>query len=115
MTVEQIPIRQQQQQQQASVKFELAALIRKWLGDAKSEWKGDEDWNDVEGETIELVTEGAEKGLSEGAGDGPSQAEVIRGGISGWYITEPVRGECTRRAFYRAVVSGSGARGGASS
>jgi hypothetical protein len=42
MTVEQIQIRQQQ----AASKFELAARIRKWLDDAKSEWKGEEDWDD---------------------------------------------------------------------
>lgn len=56
MTVEQIQIRQHQ----AAVKFEVAAQIRKWLDDAKSEWKGDDDWDDVEGEIIELVTEDAE-------------------------------------------------------
>ena len=53
MSVEQIQIRQQQ----AASKFELAAQIRKWLDDAKSEWKGDDDWYDVEREIIELVTE----------------------------------------------------------
>lgn len=53
MTVEQIQIRQQQ----AASKFELAAQIRKWLDDAKSEWKGDDDWDDVEREILELVTE----------------------------------------------------------
>lgn len=56
MTVEQIQIKQAQ----AAAKFEIAAQIRKWLDDAKSEWKGEEDWDDVETEIIELVTEDAE-------------------------------------------------------
>ncbi len=42
MTVEQIQIRQQQ----AASKFELAARIRKWLDDAKSEWKGSDERGD---------------------------------------------------------------------
>lgn len=56
MTVEQIQIKQAQ----AARKFEIAAQIRKWLDDAKSEWQGDDDWDDVETEIIELVTEDAE-------------------------------------------------------
>lgn len=53
MTVEQIQIRQQQ----AAVKFEVAAQIRKWLDDAKREWRGEDDWDDVETEILELVSE----------------------------------------------------------
>lgn len=53
MTVEQLT----KKQAEANLPFELARQIRELLDSAKKGWKGEDDWDDIETQVIELVTE----------------------------------------------------------
>lgn len=53
MTVEQLT----KKQSEANLPFELARQIREILDAAKTTWQGEDDWEDVEAQVIELVTE----------------------------------------------------------
>lgn len=53
MTIEQLS----KKQAEANLPFELARQIRELLDAAKKTWKGEDDWEDIESQVIELVTE----------------------------------------------------------